>query len=87
MESGCWTFLIFIAGPYCAMILAAMGAEVIRVEPPQGSLDRDIGPYAPNGQGMYPWHYCCNKKGITWIPAARKARPFSRTAGHKRCGY
>lgn len=58
-------FSHFIAGPYCAMLLAAMGAEVIRVEPPQGSIDRDIGPYAPNGQGMYPWHYCCNKKGIT----------------------
>ncbi len=55
----------FIAGPYCAMLLASMGAEVIRIEPPGGSLDRDIGPYSPSGKGMYPWHYCCNKKGIT----------------------
>jgi crotonobetainyl-CoA:carnitine CoA-transferase CaiB-like acyl-CoA transferase len=58
-------FSSLIAGPYCAMLLAAMGAEVIRVEPPGGGLDRDVGPYAPNGEGLYPWHYCCNKKGIT----------------------
>lgn len=67
-------FSHFIAGPYCAMLLGAMGAEVIRVEPPQGSLDRDIGPYAPNGQGMYPWHYCCNKKGITLDTRSQKGR-------------
>lgn len=67
-------FSHFIAGPYCAMLLAAMGAEVIRVEPPQGSLDRDIGPYAPNGQGMYPWHYCCNKKGITLDTRSEKGK-------------
>ncbi|MEW5913994.1 MAG: CoA transferase [Thermodesulfobacteriota bacterium] len=58
-------FSNFIAGPYCAMLLGAMGAEVIRVEPPGGALDRDIGPYAPNGQAMYPWHYSCNKLGVT----------------------
>jgi CoA:oxalate CoA-transferase len=55
----------FIAGPYCAMLLASMGAEVIRIEPPGGSIDRDIGPYSLSGKGMYPWHYSCNKKGIT----------------------
>jgi crotonobetainyl-CoA:carnitine CoA-transferase CaiB-like acyl-CoA transferase len=55
----------FIAGPYCAMLMASMGAEVIRIEPPGGSIDRDIGPYSPSGKGMYPWHYSCNKKGIT----------------------
>jgi len=47
------------------MLLASMGAEVIRIEPPGGSIDRDIGPYSPSGQGMYPWHFSCNKKGIT----------------------
>ncbi len=67
-------FSHFIAGPYCALLLGAMGAEVIRIEPPQGGLDRDIGPYAPGGQGMYPWHYCCNKKGITLDTRSAKGR-------------
>jgi len=32
----------FIAGPYCAMLLADMGADVIRVDRRQGSEDRYI---------------------------------------------
>ena len=71
-------FSNFIAGPYCGMLLAAMGAEVIRVEPPGGGMDRDIGPYAPNGEGMWPWHYCCCKKGITLNLQAEKGRHVLR---------
>src|SRR4029453_13834775 len=36
----------FIAGPYCSMLLADMGADVIRVDRRQGSEDRYIGPVA-----------------------------------------
>jgi len=68
----------FIAGPFCTMLLASMGAEVIRIEPPGGSLDRDIGPYSPSGEGMYPWHYCCNKKGITLNTREEKGKEILR---------
>ena len=34
-----------ISGPYCAKILAQMGAEVIKVEPPAGDLARRMGPF------------------------------------------
>lgn len=54
-----------LAGPYCAMQLGAMGAEVIRIEPPGGAIDRELGPFSPNGYGMYPWHYSCNKMAVT----------------------
>jgi crotonobetainyl-CoA:carnitine CoA-transferase CaiB-like acyl-CoA transferase len=34
-----------ISGPYCAKILAQMGAEVVKVEPPEGDEARRMGPF------------------------------------------
>ena len=55
----------FIAAPYCGMMLADMGAEVIRVERPGGEEDRTVGLTGPNGQNMSYPSYARNKKGIT----------------------
>lgn len=55
----------FIAGPYCGMILADMGAEVIRIDRPGGEEDRTIGLIGPNGQNVSYPSYARNKKGIT----------------------
>jgi crotonobetainyl-CoA:carnitine CoA-transferase CaiB-like acyl-CoA transferase len=41
----------FIAGPYCAMLLADMGADVVRVDRRQGSEDRYTGPVTEDGEG------------------------------------
>src|SRR6267154_1762220 len=41
----------FIAGPYCAMLLADMGADVIRVDRRQGSEDRYIDAITESGEG------------------------------------
>ncbi len=58
-------FSRFIAGPYCGMLLADMGAEVIRIDRPGGEEDRTVGLTGPDGQNfMYP-SYARNKKGIT----------------------
>jgi crotonobetainyl-CoA:carnitine CoA-transferase CaiB-like acyl-CoA transferase len=52
-------------GPFCTMMLADMGAEVIRVEPPWGAIDR-IARGALFGGASYSFHHLnLNKKGIT----------------------
>lgn len=37
-------FTQIAAGPTCTMLLADMGARVIKIEPPEGDLGRTLGP-------------------------------------------
>jgi formyl-CoA transferase len=57
----------YIACPYGGMLLADMGAEVIRVEPPGGTEDRGVGAFAPGTGSSLPYGLisCRNKKDIT----------------------
>jgi formyl-CoA transferase len=41
-----------IAAPYAGMLLADLGAEVVKVEPPSGDLGRSFGPYV-NGESAF----------------------------------
>jgi len=57
-------------GPYCGMVLADLGAEVIKVERPiYGDMNREWGPFFPNVQGPDKSAYYVsihrNHKGIT----------------------
>mgnify|MGYP005858941523 CR=1 FL=1 len=52
------------AGPRCGLILARMGAEVIKVERPQGDESRENGPMV-RGQSAYWVQYNAGKKSIT----------------------
>jgi len=58
-------FSHWFAGPYAATLLADMGADVIRVERPDGEEERNFGPFAPNSESMLTMVTLRNKKGIT----------------------
>lgn len=54
-----------LAGPYCGMLLADMGADVIKVEVPgKGDDSRSMGPYI-NGQSVYYVNFNRSKRGCT----------------------
>lgn len=55
----------FIACPYCGMILADMGAQVIRIDRSGGEEDRYVGLLGPTGENTGYQSYGRNKKGIT----------------------
>jgi crotonobetainyl-CoA:carnitine CoA-transferase CaiB-like acyl-CoA transferase len=65
----------FIAAPYCGMILADMGADVIRVDRPGGEEDRSYGLLAPNGENLSYPSYARNKRGITLNLLKPESRP------------
>jgi len=52
-----------IAGPYCAQILAAQGADVIKVEPPSGDWGRFVG-YTKGDQSALSIQYNQGKRGV-----------------------
>jgi crotonobetainyl-CoA:carnitine CoA-transferase CaiB-like acyl-CoA transferase len=66
----------FIAGPYCAMMLADFGADVIRIERREGGEDRPIGPVVETGEGGLFLSINRNKRGLTLDPAHPAARPI-----------
>src|SRR5215470_12608345 len=55
----------FIAAPYCAMLLADFGADVIRVERREGGEDRRLGPVTASGEGGLFLNLNRNKRGVT----------------------
>jgi crotonobetainyl-CoA:carnitine CoA-transferase CaiB-like acyl-CoA transferase len=40
-----------LAGPYCTMLLADLGADVIKIEPPTGDMSRAMGPHPADRSG------------------------------------
>src|SRR3984893_13318313 len=79
----------FIAGPSAAVILSDFGADVIKVQPPNGDMWR-IGhkiPPQPQAKDPYPWHLANrNKRGITLDLKSQSAQPvFSGSSSGLMC--
>ena len=55
----------YIAGPFCAALLADLGADVIRIEKVAGSEDRFLVPMTPSGDGALFMQVNRNKRGLT----------------------
>src|SRR5687768_10827688 len=75
-------------GVYCGKLLADLGADVIKVEPPAGDPMRRLGPFYPETPGttegersLYWWHYNTSKRGITLdLESAEGQQLFRRLA-------
>src|SRR5512139_841511 len=68
----------YIAGPYCATLLAEFGAEVIRVERRKGSEDRFVEPVGEGGDGALFLQVNRNKKCITLDPMKAEGQEVMR---------
>jgi len=64
----------YIAGPFCATLLADMGAEVIRIEKIDGSEDRFTSPINDQGEGAGFVQIGRNKLGLTLNPTKPEGR-------------
>jgi crotonobetainyl-CoA:carnitine CoA-transferase CaiB-like acyl-CoA transferase len=64
-----------VAGPWCAALLADLGADVVRIERPGGGDDRFVSPVAEDGSGAM--YMVCNrgKRAITLRTHDPAARP------------
>ena len=75
-----------VSAPYCARLMAALGAEVIKVEPPGGDGARANGPFPndephPEKSGLF-LAMNLDKKGVTLdITSVEGARLFRKLAG------
>ena len=58
-------------GEYCGRVLAGVGADVVKIEPPTGEVTRSYGPFAgdrPDPEGsLWWWYYNTSKRGITLV--------------------
>lgn len=61
-------------GPFCTMILADNGADVIKIEPPTGDQCRTWGPLHESGESGFYGLINRNKKGVTLNLKEEKAR-------------
>jgi crotonobetainyl-CoA:carnitine CoA-transferase CaiB-like acyl-CoA transferase len=68
----------YIAGPYCAALLADLGADVIRIERIGGGEDRWVAPVGDDGVGAMFLVMNRNKRAMTLDPASPDGRAIVR---------
>lgn len=68
----------YIAGPYCAALLADFGADVIRIEKRAGSEDRHVSPVSKQGDGSLFLLMNRNKRSIAFDPKSEGGRAITK---------
>ncbi len=68
----------YIAGPYCAALLADLGADVIRIERRGGGEDRWVAPVGDDGVGAMFLAMNRNKRAMTLDPSSAEGREIVR---------
>ena len=67
---------------FCGKLLAANGAEVIKIEPPEGDPSRRIGPFVNDvpdpERSLHFWQYNVNKQSVTLDFTAREGQALFR---------
>ena len=58
-----------VKGEWCGKLMADLGADVIKIEPPGGAPEREIGPFYHEEvhpeRSLHFWHYNTSKRGVT----------------------
>jgi crotonobetainyl-CoA:carnitine CoA-transferase CaiB-like acyl-CoA transferase len=58
-----------VKGQFCGKLMADLGADVIKIEPPGGEAARGVGPFLDDTphpeRSLFFWHYNTSKRGIT----------------------
>jgi crotonobetainyl-CoA:carnitine CoA-transferase CaiB-like acyl-CoA transferase len=75
-----------VAGPYCAKLLADLGADVIKIEPPEGDPARRFGPFPqdkphPEKSALFLYNNT-SKRGITLDLASDQGKALFRRLLH-----
>ena len=74
-------------GQWCGKLIADLGAEVIKIEPPGGEATRTVGPFyqdIPNRErSLSFWHYNTSKRGITLSLETEDGRRLFRRMAEK----
>ena len=72
-------------GEYAGKLLAGLGADVVKLERPEGNTTRKIGPFyggVPHpDRSLHFWHYNFGKRGLTIDPASERGRLLDLLAG------
>lgn len=73
------------SGEHCGLLLAGLGAEVIKVEAAEGAPSRRIGPFRGDTpdpeQSLHFWHYNRNKKSVVLPAEDARARLLALVGG------
>ncbi len=70
-------FANLIAAPYCGMLLADLGADVVKIEPASGDLGRAFGPYV-DGVSYYFAAINRGKRSVVINPRDERSAPWVR---------